>query len=108
MNYRNKFTFAVLLLTLFSANIFAQRISNGEIKFDVGKMSNGASIDLSGNWFYRPDYAIKSGEKQKSADYPAKISAALDVIFRQCFDGCAACARRRIFRARFGERFCLI
>jgi hypothetical protein len=63
MNYRNKFTFSILLLTLFSASVFAQKVSNGEIKLDAAKMPNGASVELTGNWFYRPDYAIKSGEK---------------------------------------------
>ncbi len=68
MNYRNKFLYVGLLLTLFSANIFSQKIPNGEIKLDAGKLQNGASVDLTGNWFYRPDYAIKSGEKIETSE----------------------------------------
>jgi beta-galactosidase len=67
MNYRNKFLFAILFSAVFSANVFAQKMSNGAIKLDAAKMQNGASVDLSGNWFYRPDYAIKSGEKIESS-----------------------------------------
>lgn len=67
MNYQSKFLFAVLLLTLFSANVFAQKITNGIIKLETAKMSNGANIDLTGNWFYRPDYLVKSGEKIESS-----------------------------------------
>ncbi|MDQ3323323.1 MAG: hypothetical protein M3525_12970, partial [Acidobacteriota bacterium] len=67
MKYQNKFFFALLFLSIFSAQVFAQKISNGEIKFAAAKMQNGASVDLTGNWFYRPDYAIKSGEKIESS-----------------------------------------
>jgi len=67
MNYRSKFLFVVLSLSLFSANVFAQKITNGIVKLDAVKMANGANIDLTGNWFYRPDYAIKNGEKIESS-----------------------------------------
>ncbi|MGI8495861.1 MAG: glycoside hydrolase family 2 protein [Pyrinomonadaceae bacterium] len=50
-------------MAVFSTQVFAQKISNGEIKLNAGKMQNGASVDLSGDWFYRPDYAVKSGER---------------------------------------------
>ncbi|MDQ3130872.1 MAG: hypothetical protein M3Q99_08940, partial [Acidobacteriota bacterium] len=68
MNYRNKILFVALFLTLFSAELFAQKITNGEIKLDAGKLRNGASVDLTGNWFYRPDYAVKKGEKIETSE----------------------------------------
>lgn len=67
MNYQKIFLFAALLFFVFSTGIFAQKISNGEIKLDAGKLPNGAKVDLTGNWFYRPDYAVKRGEKIESS-----------------------------------------
>ncbi len=67
MNYRNVFLFVALLFFVFSTNLFAQKISNGVIRLDAGKLQNGSSVDLTGNWFYRPDYAVKSGEKIESS-----------------------------------------
>jgi len=67
MNYRSIFLFVGLLFFASSTNLFAQKITNGVIKFDAAKMQNGSSVDLTGNWFYRPDYAIKSGEKIESS-----------------------------------------
>ena len=67
MNYRNKFTFVILLSALLSINVFAQKITNGEIKFDAAQMPNGSSIDLTGNWFYRPDYSVEGAEKMESS-----------------------------------------
>ena len=65
MNNRQREILLVVLLLFFSSfNGFAQKVgNNGTIKLDAGKLQNGANVDLTGNWFYRPDYAIKSGEK---------------------------------------------
>ncbi len=65
MKKRNKILFIALFLSLLPAQIFAQKITNGEIKLNAGKLQNGASVDLTGNWYYRPDYAVKSGEKME-------------------------------------------
>lgn len=62
-HYQIKFSFVFAILILFATQTFSQKLTNGEIKLDSGKMQSGATIDLTGNWFYRPDYAIKSGEK---------------------------------------------
>lgn len=67
MKYRNFLFFSVLLIILFETQTFSQNIKNGEIKLDAAKLRAGENIDLSGNWFYRPDYAVKSGEKIESA-----------------------------------------
>ena len=67
MNLRNKILFTLLLLPVFSTQIFAQKITNGEVKINAVKMPNGASVNLTGNWFYRPDYAVKSSEKIETA-----------------------------------------
>ncbi|HXG84713.1 MAG TPA: glycoside hydrolase family 2 TIM barrel-domain containing protein, partial [Pyrinomonadaceae bacterium] len=63
-NRQREILLVVLLLFFLSFNGFAQKaVNNGTIKLDAGKLQNGANVDLTGNWFYRPDYAIKSGEK---------------------------------------------
>ncbi|MDQ3710813.1 MAG: hypothetical protein M3388_01130 [Acidobacteriota bacterium] len=63
-NRRREILLVVLLLFFSSFNGSAQKVvNNGTIKLDAGKLQNGANVDLTGNWFYRPDYAIKSGEK---------------------------------------------
>lgn len=67
MNYRNIFLFVALLFFVFSLDVFAQKISNGIVKLDAARMQNGSSVDLTGNWFYRPDYTVKSGEKIESS-----------------------------------------
>ncbi|MCU1288575.1 MAG: lacZ 5 [Acidobacteria bacterium] len=67
MNYRHLCLFFALLFFVFSTDGFAQKVSNGEIKLDAGKLQNGSSVDLSGSWFYRPDYAVKGGEKIESS-----------------------------------------
>ena len=67
MNDRNKFLSVILSLVLFSANVVAQKITNGEIKLDANKISAGSTIDLTGNWFYRPDYAVKGDENIESS-----------------------------------------
>ena len=67
MKHKTIPTFSVLLLILFVTQAFSQNIKNGEIKLDAAKMQNGANVDLTGNWFYRPDYAVKPSEKIESS-----------------------------------------
>jgi len=63
-NRRRKFTLVVLFLLFLSFNGFSQKaVNNGTVKLEAEKLQPGASVDLTGNWFYRPDYAIKGGEK---------------------------------------------
>ena len=67
MKHKNISIFSVLMLIFLATQAFSQNIKNGEIKLDAAKMQNGANLDLTGNWFYRPDYAVKSGEKIESS-----------------------------------------
>ena len=67
MKNRNLIFYVSALLFLCSWQISAQKVTNGEIKLDVAKMSVGAKIDLTGSWFYRPDYAVKANERIESS-----------------------------------------
>ncbi|HXG86261.1 MAG TPA: hypothetical protein VNI84_19735, partial [Pyrinomonadaceae bacterium] len=65
-NHRRKLLLVILLLFLLSFNNFGQNaVNNGIVKVEAKKLQPGASIDLTGNWYYRPDYAVKSGEKME-------------------------------------------
>src|SRR4028118_1268253 len=67
-NRRREFSLVITLLFFLSFNSFGQKaVNNGTVKLEAEKMQPGASVDLTGNWFYRPDYAIKSGEKIESS-----------------------------------------
>jgi hypothetical protein len=67
-NRRRELTLVITLLFFLSFNSFGQKaVNNGTVKLEAEKMQPGASVDLTGNWFYRPDYAIKSGEKIESS-----------------------------------------
>ena len=63
MKFQFKIFFVFGLTILFVSQTLSQRLTNGETKLDANKMRAGSTIDLSGNWFYRPDYAVKAGEK---------------------------------------------
>jgi len=65
-NYRKEFLLAIVLLSLLSLTVSAQKVvNNGVVKLEAGKLQPGTNIDLTGNWYYRPDYAVKSGEKME-------------------------------------------
>ncbi|CAN5643078.1 hypothetical protein BH24ACI2_BH24ACI2_08540 [soil metagenome] len=59
-----KFIGFLLFLFLFSSlTVEAQQIKAGTVKLNAGELKPGQEISLDGGWFYRPDYAVKSGEK---------------------------------------------
>ncbi len=85
MSHRTKIIFALLFLFVFSVEIFAQKLTGGEVKINAVKMPNGASVDLTGNWFYRPDYAVKNGEKTETIlpgneDFPVAVPQFLNRV----------------------------
>lgn len=67
MKYKTLPVFSLLALILFATQTFSQNVKNGEIKLGAAQMQSGANVDLTGNWFYRPDYAVKPGEKIESS-----------------------------------------
>jgi hypothetical protein len=64
---KNRIFFAILILIILAAPFSAQKLTRGEIRLDAAKMPAGAALDLSGDWFYRPDYAVRKGEKIESS-----------------------------------------
>lgn len=54
---------SVLLFSFLSVTAEAQQIRSGTVKLNAAELKAGQKITLNGDWFYRPDYAVKSGEK---------------------------------------------
>ncbi|HEY0462364.1 MAG TPA: glycoside hydrolase family 2 TIM barrel-domain containing protein [Pyrinomonadaceae bacterium] len=84
MNRREVF-FAVIISLIIAAQISAQNITRGEIRIDAGKWAAGTSLDLSGDWFYRPDYAVRTDEKIESSaiskdDFPVGVPQFLNRV----------------------------
>lgn len=79
-----KHKFIGLLLFLFSSFLFssltvkAQQIKAGTVKLNAGELKAGQEITLDGEWFYRPDYAVKSGEKIETS-FPNKDDFSMGV-----------------------------
>ncbi|MDQ3748738.1 MAG: hypothetical protein M3367_06975 [Acidobacteriota bacterium] len=70
MNYfQRNFLLAIALLSMLVLTVSAQKVvNNGVVKLEAGKLQAGTKIDLTGNWFYRPDYAVKNGEKIETSE----------------------------------------
>lgn len=68
----------LLFFAQLGGQISAQKVTNGEIRLESGKLQAGSVIDLSGSWFYRPGYAVKPGEKIETG-MPSKEDFAVGV-----------------------------
>jgi hypothetical protein len=67
-NYRKEFLLAIVLLSLLALTVSAQKVvNNGVVKLEAGKLQPGTNIDLTGNWFYKPDYLTGKDEKPETA-----------------------------------------
>lgn len=55
--------FLFSLITSLTLKAGAQQVKAGTVKLNTAELKPGRQIVLDGEWFYRPDYAIKAGEK---------------------------------------------
>lgn len=76
---KNAFVLSLVWLLFLAATSLAQpQITNGIVKLEADKLTAGSSFDLTGNWFYRPDYKVAGGERMETSE-PGKDDFSIGV-----------------------------